>query len=627
MTQPLRVLLVEDSADDALLLVETLRDGGFDPQYRRVETEDDFLAALETDEWEVILADYVLPHFSGLAALHLLRQLGRDIPVIMVSGKIGEEHAVEAMRAGARDYLLKGRLARLAPAITRELAEATSRRERKQARLLREQAEQELRLLSEALEAAANGVVITDRQGKIIWVNPAFTRITGYPGEEALGRNPRILKSGQESPAVYQAMWQTILGGEVWRGQVINRRKDGTLYTEEMTITPVCVRGDEITHFVAIKEDVTARRQAEEERERLLDEVQRRAAELDAALDAIADGLVIYAMSGKVVRMNAVAVKMFGYAHPDSFEQLFARIADTRVETVEGHPLTEEEMPTWRALHGETVRNQTIVIHRPEEHTRWLLISAGPIWLADGRQIGVIVTISDITPLHELQEQQEDLLRGVSHDLRTPLTIISGHVQLLADALREHPHVEEERESVQAIARAAQQMNAMIRDLVDATRLESGQMHMNPQPIMLADFISDLLKRAGTALDTRRIQLDMSPDLPPVLADSDRLERICINLLSNALKYSTPGTPVLVRGRAHEHVVMVSVTDQGPGIAPQDVPRLFERFYRAQDTSKTEGLGLGLYITRLLIEAHGGHIWAESEVGVGSTFYFTLPMA
>ncbi|MEK7324724.1 MAG: PAS domain S-box protein, partial [Chloroflexota bacterium] len=127
----------------------------------------------------------------------------------------------------------------------------------------RKQAEQQLRLQTTALEAAANGIVLTDRQGTILWVNPAFTTLTGYTLEEARGQNPRVLKSGNQDPQYYQGMWQSVLAGQVWHGELINRRKDGSLYTEEMTITPVRATGEEVTHFIAIKQDITEHKTAE----------------------------------------------------------------------------------------------------------------------------------------------------------------------------------------------------------------------------------------------------------------------------------------------------------------------------------------------------------------------------
>jgi signal transduction histidine kinase len=128
-------------------------------------------------------------------------------------------------------------------------------------------------------------------------------------------------------------------------------------------------------------------------------------------------------------------------------------------------------------------------------------------------------------------------------------------------------------------------------------------------------------------MDVGRVDIDVPAGLPDVAADTDRLERILTNLLTNALRYSFPETRVLVKARRTDKGVVISVTDKGVGIAPADLPRVFERFYRVKDAGKPEGLGLGLYITKMLIEAHGGRIWVESELGKGSTFYFTLPLA
>jgi PAS domain S-box-containing protein len=133
----------------------------------------------------------------------------------------------------------------------------------------RRRAEERLRLQGVALESAANGIVITDREGKVQWVNPAFTRMTGYPAEEVLGQNPRLLKSGAHETEFYAEIWRTILGGQVWRGEMINRRKDGNLYTEEQTIAPVSNDAGAITHFIAVKQDVTERKQAEKLRDTL----------------------------------------------------------------------------------------------------------------------------------------------------------------------------------------------------------------------------------------------------------------------------------------------------------------------------------------------------------------------
>jgi PAS domain S-box-containing protein len=297
-TRVLRVLIVEDFEPDAGLLVRELERHGYTLAWRRVAGAAQLEESLARESWDLVLSDYVLPGFGGLEALEIVKASGLDLPFILVSGTVGEDVAVGAMRAGAHDYLLKDRLTRLGAAVARELREAEDRRARRRAeeaarasqaetRRLLEAAEgsrhallsviedqkhtaAELRLQTTALEAAANAIIITDPEGRIDWVNPAFTVLTGYTREESRGRNPReLVLSGKHDQAHYANLWDTILAGRVWHGELINRRKDGSLYAEEQTITPV--RGDDgrIIHFIAVKQDITERRRAEEERQAL----------------------------------------------------------------------------------------------------------------------------------------------------------------------------------------------------------------------------------------------------------------------------------------------------------------------------------------------------------------------
>jgi two-component system cell cycle sensor histidine kinase/response regulator CckA len=391
MKKPLKVLQVEDSERDATLLRRHLAQAGYELTVTRVELSETMHRALETDTWDVILCDYSMPHFNALQALSVVRELDVDIPLIIISGTIGEEAAVEAMQAGAHDYLMKDNLTRLGSAIERELEEARSRRARRDAeaalrrseeryrrlvdtafegiwiadakalityanqrladmlgytvdemigrscfevldhdsrvemkvnwqrrlqgikeqydlRLLRKDgtaqwvilsmtpilgeqrevtgvlamltditsrkiAEQQIRLQATALESAANAILISDHEGSIIWVNRAFTSMTGYAAAEVVGQNPRLFKSGREEPAIYVAMWESLLAGRVWQGELLNRRKDGTTYVEEQSITPVRNERGEITNYIAIKQDVTARKSSETETLRLNAEI------------------------------------------------------------------------------------------------------------------------------------------------------------------------------------------------------------------------------------------------------------------------------------------------------------------------------------------------------------------
>ena len=258
MKIPLRLLLVEDSEDDAQLVLEELERGGFEPAIERVDTAVALETALRRQAWDIVISDYRLPEFSGPAALRLVRASGVDLPFIIVSGTVGEDTAVEMLKAGADDYLLKDRLGRLGSAVSHEL-------ESRRLRAEHGRAQGQLRLLNTALDTAANGVLITDRDGRILWVNPAFSALTGYSATEAVGQTPRLLKSGQHDTGFYELFWKTIAGGRTWRGEFTNRRKDGRFYHDEHTVTPVLDAGGRVTHFIGIMHDVTARKAAEGE--------------------------------------------------------------------------------------------------------------------------------------------------------------------------------------------------------------------------------------------------------------------------------------------------------------------------------------------------------------------------
>ncbi len=256
MPQSLKVLIVEDSSTEAELLVQELRNAGYEPEWHRVDTEAEYLDRLQ-EGINLVLSDYELPQMSGLRALELLKQGGLDVPFILVSSTAGEEVAVTSMKLGATDYLFRNRLANLGQSVSQALEATRARAERRRF-------EQRLLLQSTALDTAANAVVITDASGRVVWANPAFTAQSGYTMGEIVGQDLRLLKSGRHEPEFYRQLWATVVAGKTWRGDVTNRRKDGTLYVDEHTITPVRSKEGVVTHFVTIMNDVTERRLAED---------------------------------------------------------------------------------------------------------------------------------------------------------------------------------------------------------------------------------------------------------------------------------------------------------------------------------------------------------------------------
>jgi len=355
---------------------------------------------------------------------------------------------------------------------------------------------------------------------------------------------------------------------------------------------------------------------------RLFQEAQRRATELDTTISSIADMVVIYDQNGKIIRMNDSAEKVFGYSPAERELPLADRLALVRLETPEGKPFPLEEFPPQRALRGETVRGVVAVVHPRNARAVWVSASAAPIRDAEGKLVGAVLTLADITSLHRLQEQRAHYVLGVSHGLRTPLTVLQGQAQLLARALEKAGLDSRMRRSADAIVASAQRMSSMLRDLVDLMQMESGQpLKLNPLPLDLYSFLLHLKERLSGLLQMERVRVEAPEGLPEALADTDRLERILINLLTNALEYSEPGTEITVSLSRRDGEVVTSVTDRGPGIPPKELPNLFQPYRRAPRAR----LGLGLYITKGLVEAHGGRIWAQSEVGKGSVFSFSLP--
>ena len=251
----IKVLIVEDHPADAELMVRELRRAGFEPEWTRVDSGAAYAANLRPEP-DIILSDYSIPGFTGLDALEELNKRGLDIPLIIVSGTIDEETAVAAMHQGAVDYILKDRLLRLGPAVALALDKCRLRRES-------EQTEEAHARLATAIEQAHESIIITDCDGIIQYVNPFFERISGYTKEELIGRNPRILKSGRHDEEFYRQMWKTLERGEDWHGRLTNKRKDGTVYEEDATISPIVDTAGKIVSYVAVKRDVSREVQLE----------------------------------------------------------------------------------------------------------------------------------------------------------------------------------------------------------------------------------------------------------------------------------------------------------------------------------------------------------------------------
>ncbi len=257
MGKPLRVLLVEDSEDDAELVLDELARGGFEPESHRVDRLPELRQALAEQDWDVVLSDFNIIDFTAAEALRALHESGRDLPFLILSGAVRAEEAVNLLKLGAHDFLNKDALARLVPAIEREMRETAERAQRRLA-------EERVRILSLAIEQSPVSVVITDREGRIDYANPKFEQVTGYTLAEARGRDLGFTLIEHAGGNPVDGIRATVNAGHEWRGEFCNLRRDGQLFWEYATVSPLKDENGRISHFVAVKEDITVRRSYEE---------------------------------------------------------------------------------------------------------------------------------------------------------------------------------------------------------------------------------------------------------------------------------------------------------------------------------------------------------------------------
>ncbi|MGE5372148.1 MAG: response regulator [Solirubrobacterales bacterium] len=505
MASSLQVLLVEDHIDDADLIKREIKRGGYEIALTRVEDRAAFKKALTSQDWDIILSDHMLPHFSSEQALSILHESGKDIPFIIVSGEIGDELAVTAMRKGCQDYIMKDNLNRLVPAIQREIQEADFRRRHA---AMAQQLEMEKGLFAVTLRSIGDGVIITDPNGQIMFLNSTAERLTAWPAEEAVG----------------------------------------------CPVTEVF---------------------------RLLD-------------------------------------PLTGLKAPNPIEQVVAT--------------------------GQVVglAKDTILIARDGKQ-QYVSASNAPIPGEKGSLRGVVVVFRDISAMKAAEEEllqakdaaetadryKTQFLANVSHEIRTPLNGIIGMTSLTM--LSElNP---EQRENLELIATSARSLLRIIDDLLDLSKIEAGRVEIKSVVFDLSLLIAGLMRPHAIQCSMKGLELKyhIEDDVPVHLyGDPDRLGQILNNLLSNGIKFTEQGALSLsvhcLRCEGGNATLQFILNDTGIGIAETEMPKLFRSFSQVDGsyTRKYGGTGLGLVISKQLVELMGGTIGVASQKGVGSTFSFTL---
>lgn len=351
----------------------------------------------------------------------------------------------------------------------------------------------------------------------------------------------------------------------------------------------------------------------------LADRAQHEAAQRTAIIEQLQAGVLLLDPAMVIHVMNQSARDLFGVSVGPGTR--VDALGVTFVNTL-GEPLALADTPFQQMFTTESLRAREIVLIRADGGRRQVSIGASSLRDRSGKVVSAVAVLHDVTELRELERMREEYLALLSHDLRSPLSGVSLFSGLLERVLAAKG-METEAGNARRILKSSELLSALIEDLVESTRLEAGGFTLQRELIDFRTLVDEVCESvAASAPD--RVQVSCPASLP-FSADALRIKRALTNLVSNALKYSPPDTPVAVSCRRTEEGLTVSVQDAGPGIAPAHRPHIFEKYYRASGTKRAEGIGLGLYIVRLIVESHGGHVRLESEVGRGSTFSFTLP--
>ena len=420
---PLRIILVEDSENDCELLLRELRRGGYEPQWERVDTAAALSAALTRQEWDVITCDYVMPQFSAPAALQIIEGQGVNAPVIIVSGEVGEEVAVAAMKAGAVDFVSKHKLTRLVPAIARELREAEDRRARRRAEEALLVSAQRYRDL---VETSHDLIWSVDAAGRWTFVNQAARQIFGYPPEELIGRAFTDF-FGPEHSSEGQALLEQMQAGRGLAGEEIEiQRRDGERVVLQCNAVIVRDAQGRVNGATGTAIDVTARKRAEEECARLI-----------AAVEQAQDSVMITAVEGTIVYVNPAFERLTGYTRAEVYGRQPRLPPGAQQETDAAYQVCAS------IARGEAWVG-TDVQRRKDGSLYQLEVTITPVYNAAGQIINFVGIGHDVTRERQVEAQLRHtqkmeavgrLAAGVAHEFNNQLTVIKGSAQMLVTKL------------------------------------------------------------------------------------------------------------------------------------------------------------------------------------------------
>jgi two-component system, cell cycle sensor histidine kinase and response regulator CckA len=632
VNQTLRILNIEDSERDVALLHRHLSRAGYELISDRVDTPAAMRVALESQEWDVILCDYSMPQFNALQALALLKEMKLDVPFIIISGTVGEDVAVQAMRAGAHDYLMKDNLMRLVPTIERELAEAENRRARHQAEESLKASESELRALFAAM---SDVIIVLDAEGRHLKVAPSNPPHLYQAAVERIGKTLHDVFPKAKADLFLDYIHRALNKKRMHRLEY-SLSIDGRDMWFEGSVSPMTEDS-----VIWIARNITARKQAEEEEARLNAHIETQRQRLNNII------------------ANVPGIVWESAGEPDAPTQSLDFVSDY-AETMLGYSV-QEWLSTpnfWQAIvHPEdlekTVREAALAFASGKSSRlefRLLAKDGQEVWVEsqsaiitnhEGVPVGTRGVTIDITERKALEEQLRQsqkleaigmLAGGIAHDFNNLLTAIIGYSELSLFQLRQEDPLQQ---YISEVKRAADRAAGLTRQLLAFSRKQV----MQPKVLDLNTIISELEKMLHRVIgEDIELRAMLEPEVGSVKADPGQIEQVIMNLAVNARDAMPQGGKLTIEtqniylndeyARQHitvnpGHYVMLAVSDTGTGMDEKTQAHIFEPFFTTKRAG--HGTGLGLSTVYGIVKQSGGNIWVYSELGQGTTFKVYLP--
>ncbi|HEX7583163.1 MAG TPA: response regulator [Prolixibacteraceae bacterium] len=616
---PIKVLHLEDSLSDSLLVQLNLKKENLNFEYYFADNENDFKAHLTNQSIDIILSDYNLPGYSGADALALIKNNYQHIPFVFVSGALGEEAAIESLLNGATDYVLKNKLEKLGPAVKRALRESQLQQEYQKAIDNLRKKEKQYHMLVEGMN---EGIMLSDINDTILFVNQQTCDITGYTTEELTGTIC--------SEILYDSVNQKIIQDKkrFWKQGIKDifeielLKKDKKKLWIRISNSPVFDEKGMVTGSISVFENIDDQKKAEDELRKLT-----------RAVDQSPGSIVITDTEGIIEYTNPATANLSGFTIEEMTDGNTSIFGSGKIQ--DDFEQIRESVKSGKIWDGE-FQNR-----RKNGELYWESSSISPIFDNSGAITHLLAIREDVserkkltqelTSAKERAEESDRLksafLANISHEIRTPMNGILGFAELLKipklspDAQKRYIHI---------IEQSGNRMLNIISDIVDISKIESGQMDINIQETNVNQLLNDILVLHSSEAVSKGLLLSFSATLPNeksnIQTDHVKLTQILTNLIKNALKFTKSGTINFGYTKKGE-ILEFFVKDTGVGISKDQAEMIFERFRQGSVafTREYEGAGLGLSISKALVNMLGGKIWVNSEPGKGSVFFFQIP--